>query len=60
MIFFSVTRGSFHPSINIAVIYLKDKDLTSCSSYRPLSLIGANVKLYAKVLSRHLEKFMNS
>ncbi len=62
MIHFSVTQGSFHPSINIAVISFllkKDKDLTSCSSYRPLSLIGTGVKLYAKVLSRRLEKFMN-
>uniref|UniRef100_A0A8C1LC25 Reverse transcriptase domain-containing protein n=1 Tax=Cyprinus carpio TaxID=7962 RepID=A0A8C1LC25_CYPCA len=62
MINFSVSQGSFHPSINIAVISLllkKDKDPTSCSSYRPLSLIGTDVKLYAKVLSRRLEKFMN-
>ncbi len=62
MIHFSVTQGSFHPSINIAVISLllkKDKDPISCSSYRPLSLIGTGVKLYAKVLSRRLEKFMN-
>ncbi len=62
MIHFSVTQGSIHPSIDIAVISLllkTDKDPTSCSSYRPLSLIGIDVKLYAKVLSRHLEKFMN-
>ncbi len=62
MTHFSVTQGSFHPSINIAVISLllkKDKGPTSCSSYRPLSLIGTDVKLYAKVLSHRLEKFMN-
>ncbi len=62
MIHLSVTQGSFHPSINIAVISLllkKDKDPISSSSYRPLSLIGTDVKLYAKVLSRRLEKCMN-
>ncbi len=37
MIHVSVTQGSFHPSVNIAVISLllkKDKDPTSCCSYR--------------------------
>ncbi len=47
--------------MNMAIISLllkKDKDSTLCSSYCPLSLIGTDVKIYAKVLACCLECFM--
>ncbi len=42
----------------ISLLFKKYKDSTLCSSYRQLSLIGADVKIYAKVLACHLECFM--
>ncbi|KAG9332681.1 hypothetical protein JZ751_014779 [Albula glossodonta] len=55
MINYSITQGSFRQGINIAVIsLLLKKDPESCTSYRPLSLIETNVKVYAKVFARHL------
>ena len=62
MINYAISTGCFHRDVNIALISLllkKGKDPASCSSYRPLSLIGSDVKLYAKILSRRLEQYMN-
>ncbi len=61
MINASVCRGSFSTSSNIAIISLllkKDKPPVDCSSYRPLSLLNCEIKLYAKVLASRLERYM--
>lgn len=60
---FSVEKGAFSRDVNIAVITLllkKDKDPTECGNYRPLSLLNADVKIYAKALSRHLQSHVSS
>ncbi len=57
MMQYLIDQGSFPQNMNMAIISLlfkKYKDSTLCSSYRPLSLIGADVKIYAKVLACHL------
>lgn len=57
----SINRGSFSTSSNVAIISLllkKDKPPTDCSSYRPLSLLNCEIKLYAKVLATRLERYM--
>ena len=54
--------GSFSKLVNQATLTLllkKDKDPSECSSYRPISLLNADVKLYAKVLALRLEPFMS-
>lgn len=51
------------PTLSQAVITLllkKDKDPTSCASYRPISLLNVDVKILAKVLARRLEKILPS
>lgn len=61
MIQAAVKRGSFSRDMNIAVISLlikKDKDPNDCASYRPLSLLNADLKIYAKLLARRLQPFM--
>ncbi len=63
MMQYSIDQGSFPQNMNMAIISLllkKDKDSTLCSSYRPLSLIGTDVKIPAKVLACRLECFMNN
>ena len=58
MINYSVGKGKFHQNVNMAIISLllkKDKDPTSCSNYRPVSLINTDIKVFAKVLARNLE-----
>ena len=40
---------------NISLILKKDKDPLSCGSYRPISLLCADVKILAKMLARRLE-----
>uniref|UniRef100_A0AAR2IHE3 Reverse transcriptase domain-containing protein n=1 Tax=Pygocentrus nattereri TaxID=42514 RepID=A0AAR2IHE3_PYGNA len=58
----SIELGSFHRDANIAVISLllkPGKDPTLPTSYRPLSLIGADVKLFAKILASRLEAYMS-
>ena len=55
---FSLDVGSFHRDQKIALISLllkKGKDPAKCSSYRPLSILNADFKLFAKVLSRRLD-----
>uniref|UniRef100_A0A3B1IT35 Reverse transcriptase domain-containing protein n=1 Tax=Astyanax mexicanus TaxID=7994 RepID=A0A3B1IT35_ASTMX len=39
----------------IALLLKKDKDPTSCGSYRPLSLLNVDVKVLAKVIASRLE-----
>lgn len=39
----------------ISLILKKDKDPLSCSNYRPISLLCADVKILAKMLARQLE-----
>ena len=61
MLNFSIDKGSFSASSNIAIISLlrkKGKPPDDCSSYRPLSLLNCEVKLYAKVLATRLERYM--
>lgn len=61
MIQAAVERRSFSRDMNIAVISLllkKDKDPNDCSSYRPLSLLNADLKIYAKLLARRLQPVM--
>ena len=58
---FAMSKGSFSTSSNIAVITLllkKDKPPTDCSSYRPLSLLNCEIKLYAKILASRLENYL--
>lgn len=58
MIHTAIRKGSFNRDVNTAIISLlhkKGKDPTLCSSYRPLSLINNDIKLYAKVLAKRLD-----
>lgn len=53
MVNYSLIKGSFHDSANMAIVSLllkKDKLPTECSSYRPLSLLNTEVKVFAKIL----------
>lgn len=45
---------------NIAIILKDDKDSTQCSSYRPISLLNVDTKLFAKVLAERLKKIINN
>lgn len=61
MIRTAVERGSFSRDVNIAVISLlfkKDKDCNDCANYRPLSLLNADLKIYAKLLAQRLQPVM--
>uniref|UniRef100_A0A8C7ZH32 Reverse transcriptase domain-containing protein n=1 Tax=Oryzias sinensis TaxID=183150 RepID=A0A8C7ZH32_9TELE len=42
----------------ISVIHKKDKDPTSVSSYRPISLLNVDAKILAKILSNRLESVL--
>lgn len=56
-------RGSLPPSLSEAMISLilkKDKDPLDCKSYRPISLIGCESKILAKILSGRLSKVITS
>lgn len=57
----SLERGSLPETMTQASIILllkKDKDPTSCSSYRPLSLQNVDAKILAKALATRLEKLL--
>lgn len=61
MIMTSIDKGSFSRDVNAALISLllkKEKDPADCSSYRPLSLLNADLKIYAKVLARRIQNHM--
>ncbi len=55
--------GFFHRDQKNALISLllkKGKDPADCSSYRPLSILNADFKLFAKILSRRLDSCVSS
>lgn len=59
----SLESGSLPPTLTqatIALLLKKDKDPTSCGSYRPLSLLNADVKVLAKVIASRLENVLPS
>lgn len=47
-------------SANIALILKKDKDSTDPSSYRPISLLGNDLKIFTKILANRLSKCISS
>lgn len=58
---FALNTGSFHRDQNtslISVLLKKGKPPLRCGSYRPISLITTELKLFAKVLVRRLERFV--
>ena len=42
----------------MSLLLKKDKDPTECSSYRPLSLLNSDLKIFVKLLARRLESHM--
>lgn len=61
MINYSIEKGGFSRDVNTALISLllkKDKNPTECSSYRPLSLLNSDIKIFAKLLALRLEPHM--
>uniref|UniRef100_A0AAY4BML7 Reverse transcriptase domain-containing protein n=3 Tax=Denticeps clupeoides TaxID=299321 RepID=A0AAY4BML7_9TELE len=54
----SLKNGRLPPTLNLANISLilkKNKPPDSCSSYRPISLIGVDAKILSKLLAKRLE-----
>lgn len=61
MINYSIIKGSFSDSSNMAVISLllkSNKLLMDCSFYRPLRLLNTELKVFAKILATRLEQHM--
>lgn len=54
----TLSTGSFHRDQNtslISVLYTKGKSPLICGSYRPISLITTELKVFAKLLAKRLE-----
>ncbi len=51
---------SYLTQASIILLLEKDKDPTSCSSYRPLSLLNVDIKLLAKLQASRLERVFPS
>ncbi len=47
-------------SANIALILKKVKDSTDPSSYRPISLLGSDIKIFTKILANRLRNCISS
>lgn len=60
---YAIDHSTLHRDQYVAIITLlikKDKDPQSCSSYRPISLISAEVKILAKALVLRLEPYIDN
>lgn len=47
-------------SANISQILKKDKDVTESSSYRPIALLGCDLKVFTKILANKLNKCIST
>ena len=59
----SFTKGRLPATLydaSISLLLKKDRDPTSCGSYRPISLLNVDCKILAKVLSLRLQSVMSS
>lgn len=63
----AIEKGFFHRDLNtglVSVLYKPGKDPQNCSSYRPISLINADIKIYSKAIAMCLDivsgKLINS
>lgn len=62
MILTSVKKGAFLKDVNMALLTVLSKpkkDPLYCNNYRPLSILCAEVKIYAKVLVTRIESYFN-
>ncbi len=60
---FAIEHGVFHRDQKTSLISLllkKGKDPLDCSSFRPISLIPCDLKIYAKVFASRMEKVIHS
>ncbi len=60
---YAIDYDTLHRDQNVAIIALllkKDKDTLSCSSYRPISLISADVKILAKALILRFKPYIDN
>lgn len=55
----AIEKGFFHRDLNtalVSVLYKPGKDPQNCSSYRPISLINADIKMYSKAIAMRLDR----